>query len=353
MKILFGVFDWGLGHATRDMPLIEKLLKDKNKVDILSTGKALTLLKSHFGKKCRYFDVPSIYYIYNYKRYFKMHFLFSTPKLIKSLITARKHSKNIVKRGNYEKIISDCRYDLYDKQSNSYLINHQLRFMAPKGIQRFLEKWLSIQMNHYKYVIVPDYKKNSLSGNLSHNLNYLDKKKIKYIGVISKLKKIKNSKKDVDYFISLSGPDEMKKKLLKRVMEQASAINGKIIIAGGEPGMSNLKRIKNMKIYGFLKSGEQEKIMNRAKFVIARAGYTTIMELAEIGVKKVLLIPSPGQTEQEYLVKYYEREKYYHHSSQHNIDLKKEVKACKPFNGFKAPWKTKSSIKKFMQVILE
>lgn len=350
MKILFGVFDWGIGHATRDIPLIEELLKEGNEVHIVSTSRALLLLKKYFRKKCIYFDVPSIYSVYNYKKFFKINFTLSSIKILKSLHIARKKSAEIIKRGGYDKIISDCRYDVYDKKDNSYLINHQLRFSTIFGTERILEMWLEKQMNHYKYIIVPDFETPNLSGRLSHNLRYLDKKKIKYIGILSHIKK-KNLKKDIDYFISLSGPEETRKDLLKKILSQKNSFKGKVVIAGGTPENKKVVNLKGLKIYNFLNSKQQENFMNRAKFVIIRAGYTTIMELAELGIKKVLLIPSPGQTEQMSLTDYYEKENYFHHVSQRRLNLIKDIKESYKFKGFNPPWKTKNSVKKFIKLI--
>ena len=213
MKILFGVFDWGLGHATRDIPLITELLKE-NEVHIISTGNALKLLKKHFKNKCKYYDIPSLYYIYNYKRFFKIKFTFSIPKLIKSLIKARKESEKIISKG-FDKVISDCRYDVYDTPENSYLINHQLRFHAPFGSRLVLEKWLASRAKKYKFILVPDFEKKNLSGHLSHNLRYIPKNKIKYIGILSQLKK-HDVRKNIDYFVSLSGPEKTRDMLEKK-----------------------------------------------------------------------------------------------------------------------------------------
>lgn len=348
MKILFGVFDWGLGHATRDIPLIKELLK-KNKVDIISTGNALKILKKNFKNKCRYYDIPSIYPPYTKTKFFQLNFTLSAPKMLKSLKYAREQSKKIIKKG-YDKVISDCRYDVYDTPKNSYLINHQLRFKTLFGAERLLEKWLNSKMNYYKNIIVPDFKKENLSGKLSHNLRYLNKNKIKYIGILSHLKKLK-LKQDIDYFFSLSGPEPQRTLLQEKIISKIKQLKGKIIIAGGNPNKIIKKVSKNVKFYSHLYPKEQENIMNRSKFIITRSGYTTIMELAELNKKNVLLIPTPGQTEQEYLGDYYEKKKYFHHVPQQKLQLKRDIEKTRGFKGFNPPWKTKESVKKFMKII--
>jgi len=348
MKILFGVFDWGLGHATRDIPLITELLKS-NEVHIISTGGALKILKWHFKDKCKYYDVPSIYVPYTKTPFFKLKFTLSCPWMIRSLRYARSKTEEILD-GRFDKVISDCRYDVYDNPENSYLINHQLRFKTPFGAERVFETWLASRMKRYKYVIVPDFEVENLSGKLSHNLRYVNRDKIKYIGILSHLKKI-DVEEDIEYFISLSGPEPQRTVFEKKIISESHQLDGKIVIAGGNPHDKQNEIIGNSEFHSFLGPQQQGNIMNRAKFVISRSGYTTIMELVELNKKRVLLLPTPGQTEQEYLADHYERGKYFHHVSQYRFKPKRDIEKTEGFKGFDPPWKTEESVRKFMEVV--
>src|SRR3989344_7293984 len=332
MRVLFGVFDWGLGHATRSSPLIEGLLKKKHKVDILSTGRALIFLKNKFGRKCKYFDVPSIFVPYPKHRFFVFSFVKNIPKMIFSLKKARKITEKIIKKGKYDKIISDCRYDVYGEEDKSYLINHQLRFIALPIVQYSSEKWLASRMKYYKYIIVPDFDKNNLSGNLSHKIRFVEKNKIKYIGILSHIKKRKITE-DVDYFISISGPEPQRTVLEEKIMPDLKLLKGKIVVALGKPESRYFTNHKHITICGFLDSKKQAEMMNRAKFIISRSGYTTIMEIAELGKNKTLFIPTPGQTEQEYLADLYEKRKQFNHVHQNKLNLIKNIEECRKFNG--------------------
>jgi uncharacterized protein (TIGR00661 family) len=348
MKILFGVFDWGLGHATRGIPLIAELLKN-SQVHIISTGWALKVLKSYFQDKCEYYDVPSIYPPYTKTPFFKLKFTLFAPLIIKSLRYARSKSAGIIAQ-RFDRVISDCRYDVYDRPDNSYLINHQLRFHAPLGTQRFLEKWLASRTNNYRYIVVPDFEEENLSGKLSHNLRYINKDKIKYIGILSHLKKT-DAEEDIEYFISLSGPEPQRTVFEKKILSRLSHLKGKIVIAGGNPDGRSRSLPANVEYHTFLNTKQQEDIMNRASFIIARSGYTTVMELAELNKTKVLLVPTPGQPEQEYLADYYEKKKYFHHVSQYRLKPERDSKKAARFKGFNAPWRTKESVRRFVEVI--
>jgi len=348
MKILFGVFDWGLGHATRDVPLLTALLQ-KHEVHILSTGRALTLLQAHFGERCTYYDVPSVNPPYTKTRLFKLRFSLTAPRMARDLRRARKHSETIIAQG-FDKVISDCRYDVYDRPENSYLINHQLRFKAPPGAQRVLERWLAWRMKKYRYVFVPDYEDKNLTGILSHRLLYFPPERVKYLGVLSHLRK-RDLPQNIDYFISLSGPEPQRTVLEEKIFEQVPQLHGKVVIAGGKPQTPAGTRTDNVEYYGFLNSERQEDMMNRAKFVVARSGYTTMMELAELEKTKVLLIPTPGQTEQEYLADHCERHNYFHHVSQYRLRLAKDIENLKDATGFIPPWKTCESVRRFLEAI--
>jgi len=348
MRVLFGVFDWGIGHATRDMPLIVELLK-ANEVHIISTGRALKLLKDHFADRCTYYDIPSVYPPYTKTRFFKVKFTFATPKMIRSLQYARDKSQRIIST-KFDRVISDCRYDVYDKPDNSYLINHQLKFKTPFGAERIFEKWLASRMKRYKYIIVPDFEDNNLTGKLSHNLRYLSRDRVRYIGILSHVRKIDLSQ-DVEYFISLSGAEPQRTILQEKVIRQLNELEGKVVIAGGNPDSAANTSYDNATFYSFLGVEQQENIMNRAKFIIARPGYTTVMELAELNKRKVLFLPTPGQSEQEYLADYYEKQKYFHHVSQYRLKLQEAVEECAEFTGFNPPWKTERSVEEFMRAI--
>ena len=348
MKVLFGVFDWGIGHATRDIPLITELLK-AHEVHILSTGRALKLLKDYFADRCTYYDVPSVYPPYTRTRFFQVTFALFLPRMIRNLQCARKKTRKIV-AGGFDKVISDCRYDVYDTPDNSYLINHQVRFSTPFGVERIFERLLAWRMQKYRYVIVPDFEEQNLSGRLSHNLRYINKDKIKYIGILSHLKKLKVTE-DIDYFISVSGPEPQRTVLQKKMVEMSGQLEGNVVIAGGVPERTATRSGENLRFYSFLNAEQQADMMNRAKFIISRPGYTTVMELAELDKKRALFLPTPGQTEQEYLADYYEKQGYFHSVSQYNLKLQKAIEDSKKFGGFSPLWKTEQSVQEFIKVV--
>ncbi len=349
MKILFGVFEWGLGHATRSKPLISGLLEAGHKVDIVSSGNALKFLKHEFGNKCRYFNIKSMG-ASPYSRYgfFILRYLLSSPKMLYQLEIARLKVKKLLKKYRYDRIISDCRYDVYDGINNSFLITHQLRLKSPI-LEGIVGRIIASMANmHYNCVIVPDFPRRQLTGTLSVDHDY--KVPINYIGILSHLKK-KKVAEDIDYFIPISGPEPQRTVFEEKILRQVGGLKGTVVIAGGKPGNEGKIKKNNIHFHHFLNSKKQADMMNRAKFVISRSGYTTVMDLIELDKKRALFVPTPGQSEQEYLGDLYEKKRLFHHVHQRKMHLWRDVNVDKKFSGFRAPWKTEKSVKKFMEII--
>jgi len=351
-KVVFGVFDWGLGHATRSKPLIEQMLKNDCKVDLITTGRAMKVLKGHFGNEIReYHDVPSIASPYTKSKHFCLSFILKSPEMLDSLRKARKASKKIINGGDYDLVVSDCRYDVYGKKKQSYLINHQLRFQAPVAGEIALEAWLAYRMGRYDKILVPDYPgKNNLSGRLSHKMLFLKNKKIEYLGQISHVAK-QECEKNIDIFIMLTGPEPQRSILEEKVLKQAKALDGTIVVAGGNPDEHKVKVPSNVEYHNYIPGNELGGYLNRCKFIVTRSGYTSMMELAELGIDKALLIPTPGQTEQLYLAEYYEKKGYYHSVDQDHLDLSRDIETARGYSGFDPEWNTKQSIKNFMKAV--
>ncbi len=346
MKILFGTFDWGLGHATRDLPILRELIK-RNEVDIISTGRALEVLRENLGKSCRYFDVPSIIVPYGKTRFFQTQFTAKIPQMMTSLKKARKESAKIIGYHRYDLIISDCRYDVYDRPDNSYLINHQL-VLRSEWFEWLTKQYLAQLMKNYGHIIVPDFPERPLTGRLSYNSAY--EGKVVYVGHLSQIR-TKRQKEDIDYFVTISGPEPQRTLLEEMILLQLSSLKGKVVVTLGKPDAKEVIKTDNAIVYPFLNAKKQGEMMARAKCIISRSGYTTVMDLVELGKRQVLFIPTPGQTEQEYLAEMYEERKWFFKIDQKELCLARDVARAKQGQGFNPPWKTEESVRKIQQLI--
>jgi len=354
MKILFAICSWGLGHASRDLPLIRGLLKAGHNLTLVGRGRSLELLRNELKDSCQYLNIPDYSSAYSEKDFSVAKFVGYFPIYANEIVKEHSRIKRLVRAEKYERIISDSRFGVYDKEIPSYLISHQLRFIAPARIKLFEMATEGFNYSFFKknfsMFLVPDDKKNPLSGDLSHNLKYFKESKVKYLGILSDLKKIE-IEQDIDYFISLSGPEPQRTVLEKIIIKQAPLLKGKVVIALGKPENRKERVSNNLHIFGYLERKRQEEIMNRAKLVISRSGYTTLMELVALE-KKALLIPTPGQTEQVYLADYHKRKGNFYSVTQDKLNLVRDVEKANEYKGLSCKFKTDRAVKIFIKTVL-
>ena len=353
MKVLFAICSWGLGHATRDLPLIREILKAGHSLTLVGRGRSLNLLRDELKNSCRYVDIPDYSSVYSKKDFSVAKFLSYFPIYMNEIVKEHSRIKKLIKAEKYERIISDNRFGVCNKKIPSYFISHQLRFIAPGRIKLFELATEGFNYSFFKesfsMFLVPDNEENSLSGDLSHNLKYFKKSRVEYLGILSNLKKRK-VREDIDYFISLSGPEPQRTILEKKILEQAPSLKGKVVIALGKPEYQEERILDHLHIFGYLERKKQEEIMNRAKLVITRSGYSTLMELAALG-KKALFIPTPGQTEQLYLANYHKKRRNFYSVSQAHLDLVKDVEEAKEYKGLSCEVQMDKAVKSFMRIV--
>ncbi len=353
MKVIYGICSWGLGHATRSLPVIRKLILEGNDVTIISNGRSLQLLQRELGETAQYLDIPDYPpLISNNSSQLIAKSLIYWPLFVKRIQEGLTKVTKMVKKDHYDLIFSDGRYDIYNTKIPSFFISHQIRIMNPLRITFF--EWGSELFNKFFFkrfcgVLVPDNRYNDFSGDLSHNLKIIDEEKLFYVGVLSDFKK-KDSVKDIDYFISLSGPEPQRTILEKKILSQITDITGKIVITLGKTEEQKEILQDNIQIYSFLTKENREILMNKAKMVISRSGYSTIMDLAILGTK-ALMIPTPGQIEQEYLASYLERQEIFYSINQQNLQLKRNTEKAKKTKGIDRKHSVEKTIENIMEVI--
>jgi len=353
MKIIYGVCSWGIGHATRSLPVIRKLIDENNKITIISNGRSLELLKKELGENIEYIDIPDYPMLLSENaRQFMAKSMIYWPIFIRKMQSGLNKLTKMLKTKKCDLIISDARYDIYSKRIPSFFISHQIRIMNPlriKMLETGSEIFNLFFFKRFRRVIVPDYKEDNLSGDLSHNLRRLDEKKIYYVGVLSDFKK-RNTKKDIDYLISISGPEPQRTLLEKKLLSQTDQLDGNIVITLGKTEKKDTLSKKNMTTYSFLTKEKREDLLNRAKLVVSRSGYSTILDLAVIGTK-ALMTPTPGQIEQEYLAEYHNKKGTFYSVDQNHIDLGRDVEIAKKTTGVTRKCDVKKTVENIMNII--
>jgi len=354
MKIIYGVCSWGLGHATRSLPVIRKLINENNDLTIISDGRTLELLQKELGPHVEYIRIPDYpMLVSENSRQFIAKSVVYWPFFIRKMQKGQTKLTKILENRKCDKIISDGRYDIYSKDIPSYFISHQMRIMNPLRIKMFENGSeifnLFFFFKRFKGVFVPDYKSDSLSGDLSHNLKRIDEEKIHYIGALSDFKK-KSTKKDIDYLISISGPEPQRSLLEKELLSQVDQLEGEIVITLGKTEKNDTINKKDITIHTFLTKEKREDLLNSAKLVVSRSGYSTIMDLAVIGTK-ALLIPTPGQIEQEYSSEYHNKKKTFYSVNQQDINLLKDVEVAKKMTGIQRKCNVDRSVEDILNII--
>ena len=299
-RILIAPLNWGLGHATRCIPIINVLIAHKFEPIIASDGVALQLLKKEFPDLLTY-ELPSYNITYSNKAsQFKLKILSETPHILKTIKAEKKLTKKLVKDLDVKGIISDNRFGVHYKKIPSVFISHQLQVLSGNTT------WFTTKMHQkiiqkYNVCWVPDVPSEpNLSGQLGHivNANF----PIKYLGALSRFNK--NSEDlTYDYMVLISGPEPQRSILVKKLSSELIGIDKRVLFVKGK--MEECKKVEqkeNITFINFLTTNDLEKAINSSNVIISRSGYTTILDLAKLE-KKAFFIPTPGQFEQEYLAK--------------------------------------------------
>jgi UDP-N-acetylglucosamine transferase subunit ALG13 len=355
-RVLFAVGHWGLGHATRALPLIRGLLAEGCEVIVGCDGPPLEVLRRELAGACEVLRLPGspIPMASTPFRFYARYTLLLLP-MWRSVAVQHAEVERLVQQRRIDLVISDNRYGCYSRRAPSYLIVHGVRFIPPFG-----DWWLNPSLEYFNYrafapfarLIVPDFGSHSLSGALSHDLRFVTPDRLAYIGPLSSIR-CRPGQQDLDYFITISGPEPQRGMLEQRLLEQAPHLPGHGVLALGRPGSGAPGVSGGCRVYAYLDRGAQEEMMNRARIVVSRSGYTTLMELAELG-KRALLIPTPGQTEQEYLGAYHQAQRTAPMVTQAALHLKTDLARVNAgFRGFQAPWGTAQSVSHFLDLVLK
>lgn len=304
-NILVAPLNWGLGHATRCIPIIKALLDSHYNPILASDGVALALLQKEFPE-LQTIEFPSYHIEYPKDgKYFKLKMLVNSPKMISAILKERKLAHKAIALYNIDGIISDNRLGVRSNKVPSVFITHQLKVLTGNTT------WLSTKMhqfiiNQFDECWVPDV--NTIP-NLSGKLGHLEKdpENVKYIGPLSRLQKRKIATK-YNLMVILSGPEPQRTLLEEKLIEELDNYQGNILFIKGKIESNQMVTEKNQfTFYNYMNSGQLERAFNESELILCRSGYTTIMDLAYLG-KKAFLIPTPGQYEQEYLAKKFKEE---------------------------------------------
>lgn len=316
--ILIAPLNWGLGHATRCIPIIKALQENNFTPIIASDGIALELLRKEFPY-LKTLELPSyqIEYAKNGKN-FKWKLIKSLPKMLEAIKEEKRIVKKWIEKHKIDGIISDNRLGVFSKKIPSVFITHQLNVMTGNTT------WITSKLHQhiikkYKACWVPDINSQlNLTGKLGHLEN--DSLKVRYLGPLSRMHKMALAIQ-YDLMIILSGPEPQRGMLEAHLTEEVKRFKGKVVFIKGIIESEQVKeQIENVTYYNFMKTRQLEQTFNESKKVLCRSGYTTIMDLVKLN-KKAFFIPTPGQYEQIYLAEKLQEEGLVPYATQENFKI--------------------------------
>ncbi len=334
MRILLAPLDWGLGHATRCMPLIDPLQEQGAEVILGCAGRAGALLRREYPD-LPYVDLPA-YRI----RYGNPSLVMSmAAQLPRMLVTLRREHLvlgELVRRHHIHGVISDNRYGLYHRKVSTVLITHQLHPRIPVPlvdpiVQAVLGHWI----RRYDACWIPDHAgDDSLAGALAHPPRH---PQTTFLGPLSRFEAVGAGPSfRYDILCLLSGP-EPQRSYLERILRPQlidSGLRGLMVL--GKPESDVSERQGNLEVRSHLLAGPLQRAMRESRLVLCRPGYSTLMDLQALG-KRAVLIPTPGQTEQEYLARRLHVRGTCYSQAQAGFSLSTALSAAADFAGFSPP----------------
>lgn len=330
-KVLLAPLDWGLGHATRCIPIIKVFVELGCQVVIAADGEVAKLLAIEFvGIEIK--NLPGYQISYGKKGAF-LSLLFQLPRIFKIIKRERKWLTHLLSNESFDLIISDNRPGFRSEKVKSIYITHQLSILSGRGKwpDKILQKLHEAYYKKFHLVWIPDLGGDiNLAGELSHKRHL--KLQTQHLGLLSRLA-FKATATKYDLLILLSGPEPQRTILEQKIIKQLQEYKGTVMLVRGLPGtMQQLSGLgSNIEIQNHLSAVKLQEVMLASKFILCRSGYTTLMDLIKLR-KKALLIPTPGQPEQEYLAAYMQRQCYFPYIVQKEFQLTDALNKASTFS---------------------
>jgi uncharacterized protein (TIGR00661 family) len=308
-RILVAPLDWGMGHTARCVCVINALQKAGAQVVVACNAEQQAFLEKEI-QQVRYVYLAGYNITYAKQEAFSaIKIALQAPKIACKVAAEKRWLHAWLANEKIDGIISDNRYGIYHAQIPSVLITHQLNIQTAIG-SWLVNKLNTFYINRFHACWVPDSAdmQMNLSGILSHATTKA--KHVQFIEPISRLEIEQVAVYKNQLLIILSGPEPQKSMLLEKILMQYNQINIPILVAGITTVNATYA---NVHYLGNVSTLEMQKLICESKYILTRSGYTSIMDLAKLG-KRALLVPTPGQTEQVYLAQYMSQNKW--HSTQ-------------------------------------
>lgn len=304
-KVIITPLNWGLGHATRCVPVIKWFNDAGWEVHLAGNGLSLQFLEQEFPGLASY-TLPGIEI--NYKTIFPLpiHLARQWRSMKRAIQLEHEAIAALVQSIKPRLIISDNRYGCHSDEVFSVLVSHQIQ-LPIKYLRGLLSpisaRWINARLKNFDHILIPDFEDEDqrLSGKLSDIRNISNP--VSFTGPLSRFSAADNNPqalKKYKYCAILSGPEPSRSVLEKKLFSILNKLNESSVIIGGNLRGATNNTFGNVTLFDYLKSDELLNTINNSEYLIARGGYSTIMDFYCLG-RQALLVPTRGQWEQEYL----------------------------------------------------
>lgn len=347
--MFIGVLNWGLGHAARSIPLIRVLQAKGCTVTIGSDGNALEMLEQAFPD-CPLVELPP--YAARYSRHGALMLKLATqlPRWMRAIKTEHEVVGQLIAQHHFDCIISDNRYGLWHPTVPTVLVTHQMNLNLPgRALRSTVNRRLHALVNRFGEVWIPDIEQEgeSLAGRLSHGFAHPN---AHFIGPLSRFTGPVEANSEYDTVCLVSGPEPQRTIFEQKLLEQLHRLDEKALLLRGIPGKVRTQHSGPVTIANHMETSQLHAILGGAQHIVARAGYSTIMDLVLLN-KIALLVPTPGQPEQEYLTQFLERRNWFAFQSQKRMDLNAgllTLQRCSPPNLALQPRELSEAVVRFL-----
>lgn len=303
-NIILSPLDWGLGHASRMVP-VARYLNKKNNVVIVCGLCAMPFLRNELPDN-EIIAINDRPIRYPKKKITVFTMLRWIPVIIRNALNEHRFVKRLIRQRKIDAVFSDNRYGLIFKNIDCFIFTHQIYPKLPKGfglLERIVGFFHCNYLKLFTKCLVPDFEDGfSLSSELAGD-RMPDNPKFLKIGILSRFLDYPsaNIPKVYDYLVLISGQENQRTEFENYLINKYKDSDSKILFVRGVPDNSpKLQVTNNITFVNMLTTHALAQAITSSKTVICRSGYSTILDLVALHASAIL-IPTPGQTEQEYL----------------------------------------------------
>lgn len=348
-RVLVAPINWGLGHATRCIPIIKAFLQQGAEVILASDGRAFELLRQEFPDLI--IEKLPAYNINYQSNNMLLNMSVQSFKILSTIIHEHWVLQKLIKKYQIDIVVSDNRFGCFSKKVICIYITHQINIRLPNQFLQWVVRFINrFFIGQFDECWIPDVQgQHNLGGELDQTAPLAH---LRYIGILSRMKPMELPHR-YDAIVVLSGPEPQRTRLEEAILQQIVNLPCHFLVVQGKPeeggfkrtrGSEN-KRLKERETEGLSRTGHVEIVpflnatalnegIAASDVVICRSGYSTIMDLA-ILEKPAIFIPTPGQTEQEYLAERLFENGFFYFQKQDELNLAAALQAVKNFPGLK------------------